>query len=265
MMPQRFRRAESGEKRDAFDRLIGRLQQALRERQAFAEQPAADRRSGQLAKVAGKRTPTQQRSFRQTVQAVRVLQIRPHPVDQVSQTGVAGGYRHGLFDELRLASPPMRWNDQTARHAVGRFGAVPLAQHVQATIDSGGSTCRGQDVAVVDVEDAGIQMHLRIAPGEVLRETPVRGGPAPIQQAGLGQHVGTETQADNLCATAMGGEQRGKQRLRRSFVRVTPARDNDRVGDFQRLQSVQDEHIEPGRRRQEAGWHSVSRHPAPPC
>jgi len=44
MMPQRFRRAESGEKRDAFDRLIGRLQQALRERQAFAEQPAADRR-----------------------------------------------------------------------------------------------------------------------------------------------------------------------------------------------------------------------------
>jgi hypothetical protein len=53
MLPQGCRRAESGQRGDLLDRVVGRLQQLLAARQPFAEQPRADCVSGQLAEMPG--------------------------------------------------------------------------------------------------------------------------------------------------------------------------------------------------------------------
>ncbi|MNZ89263.1 hypothetical protein D3C78_1081750 [compost metagenome] len=111
---------------------------------------------------------------------------------------------------------------------------------MQAAVDPGGRAGRSEDVAVLDIEHIGVQFHPRIARCKCLRAGPVRGGRAPFQQTGLGQHEGAETQANHLRATRMGGNQRVEQGLRRPFLRVPPAGHDDRLRPFQGLQPVID-------------------------
>ena len=107
---------------------------------------------------------------------------------------------------------------QTARDGVGGFRAAVLAQQVQTAVDTGRGACRSQDFPVIDVEDVGIHLHVRVTPGKILRIGPVRGGLASVEQARLGQHVGAEAQADDTGASSMGGNQGIEQGLWRPLV-----------------------------------------------
>ena len=115
---------------------------------------------------------------------------------------------------------------------------------------------RREHVAVVDVEHAGVDGHVRELAREPLGVAPVRGGAAAVEQAGGGEHE----RAVQIEAT------RAPRRRRRAAPRaarrqrpcaVADARDDDRVRRRQRLQPVRDDDVEAGLRR-----HAPGRRPA---
>jgi hypothetical protein len=74
---------------------------------------------------------------------------------------------------------------------VGRHrGAVVAGDHVQAQVQPGRCTGRGQNLAFVDVEDVGIEVDGRKARAEVLGGDPVRSRALTVEQSGVGQGKG---------------------------------------------------------------------------
>ena len=70
-----------------------------------------------------------------------------------SSPGSAG---HRRLDELGLPAVAVRRDDQPARDGVGDAGAVVPADEVHAQVEAGGAARAGQHVALVDVEDVGV-------------------------------------------------------------------------------------------------------------
>src|ERR1700684_2900410 len=89
--------------------------------------------------------------------------------------------RHGSIDELGLTSIALRRDYQLARQPGGDLGAVVLADHMKAEIDTGGAFWRRADVTAVEVEHHWIDRHLWIPPGQVLALHPMRGGTTPVE------------------------------------------------------------------------------------
>ena len=78
----------------------------------------------------------------------------------------------GRLDELRLAAVAMRRHDDPPCDRVGHLGAVVASHEVQAEIDARRNAGRGQDVALVDVEDLGIDGDRRVVGGQLARHGP---------------------------------------------------------------------------------------------
>ncbi len=103
--------------------------------------------------------------------------------------------RDGAGDILRLAALAMRRQHQPARDGVGDLGAEILADDVEAEVDAGGRTGGGQHVAVIDIEDVGLdrdgrefgaQRYRHSASGSVARRpssSPARAGTNTPEQS----------------------------------------------------------------------------------
>ncbi len=100
---------------------------------------------------------------------------------------------------------------------------------MQAQVQSGRRTGRGEDPAVVDVQDAGVDLDVRIGGGQEVGRDPVGGGPQPVQKARGGQRERARADRRDACALAGGCPQRvtygGGERRRR----VGRAGHDDRV------------------------------------
>src|SRR6185369_11889232 len=69
-----------------------------------------------------------------------------------------------LPDVLRLTTFAMRRDDQAPRHMICDLGAVVAPHDMQAEVEPRRAAGRGHDVAIVDIEHVGIDLHPRIAP-----------------------------------------------------------------------------------------------------
>ena len=92
-----------------------------------------------------------------------------------------------LGAELRLAARTAQVHDQVPGHRQRRRPADVLLDQRQRQVDARRHAGRGDHVAVPHVDRLRVDPHVWVAPGQLLAVGPVRGGPAPGQQARLGQ------------------------------------------------------------------------------
>ncbi len=94
-----------------------------------------------------------------------------------------------MFDVLGLSPiTPWRHNAEAGR-AVGDLAAVIATNEVQAQIDAGGGTRRGEHIAVVHEQHVRIDLHPGEHPLEAVGLKPMGGGRAAVEQARGGQEV----------------------------------------------------------------------------
>ena len=102
---------------------------------------------------------------------------------------------------MNCACPPSRWGGTTSWRA----------SWTRCT--PGGR----EDVALVDVQHARIDPHVRVLPSEIVTFRPVCGGPSALEQAGLGQHEGAGAERNDAAPSCMRSPQ-GLEDLRWHFI-----------------------------------------------
>ena len=128
----------------------------------------------------------------------------------------------------------MRRDDEPARDRVGHSSTVVLAHDVQADIEPRRTSGPGDDVAVIDVEHFGIDIHFWVPPGEQVGLAPMCGSGPAVKQAGAGEGKGARADRNQPPAHRPQG---GYQPWRRFAVHGR-ARDHDGIGSGQRVQPV---------------------------
>jgi hypothetical protein len=109
------------------------------------------------------------------------------------------------------------------------------AHDVQREVDGPGGPGRGQHLAVVDVQHLGVEPHLRVAAGELVRVHPVGGRRPPVEDAGGRERERAGAERHDPCPPVVGAADRGHGvagRLHRA------RRDHERVGEVDRLDAV---------------------------
>ncbi len=156
-------------------------------------------------------------------------QVVLEPGEQRFERAALRGGSVVVEDELRLSALPFQGHDGQPGRVGGDGRAVVRADHVQAQVQSGRRTGRGEDPAVVDVQDAGVDLDVRIGGGQEVGRDPVGGGPQPVQKARGGQRERARADRGDACAVPGGRPQRvtygGGERCRR----VGRAGHDDRV------------------------------------
>ena len=121
---------------------------------------------------------------------------------------------HGAFDELPLPAVAMGGEDEPPGHGVRDLGAVVAAHDVQPEVERGRAARRGQHVTVVHEEHVRLQEDLRVELPEEVGPAPVGGGPAPVQDPGLGEREAARCTGSRRGRRARG--RAGRRRVRRS-------------------------------------------------
>ncbi len=167
-------------------------------------------------------------------------------------------------DVLGLAAVPVRRYDGAAGHVVGDRRAVVAAHHVQAQVDPGGHTGRGQHVAVVDEQDVRVDLDRREQPLEAFGVRPVRGGRAAGEEARGGEHVHAGADGGEASAGAdvgeRGGQFVGEHALLEDRAEFVRRRDDHGVGGGEGLRAVGHVDGEVGVRADRAGWSDRAGH-----
>jgi hypothetical protein len=210
VLAQVVRGLQAAAGRDGLDRQVAGLQQALGQPGALAQDPLVRGRAGDGHELAGEGARAHGRPSRQVVHGHRLVQVLLQPGHRVVQQAV--GHRHGLVDVLGLAAVALRRHHQVAGQPGGDLAAVVAPHHVQAQVEAGRAARRGEQVAVVDVQHVGVDADVRVPAGQVGALRPVRGGPAPVQQARGGQDQRAGAQRDDAPALRAGLAQRGEHR-----------------------------------------------------
>ena len=165
-------------------------------------------------------------------------QVQAQVIEQLVDPGIPGGGGYRLLDELGLATLPVGRHHQPPGQLVGNLAAVMLANQIEAAVQAGGGASRGDEPVVVDVEGIGIEPHPGEALDELLFKFPMGGGTAPVQQAGVGQHIGAETEPHDLGSPDPGGNQGIEQGLGGALGRIAPEGDDDDIRLQQTLQAI---------------------------
>lgn len=125
---------------------------------------------------------------------------------------------------------PMRRDHQPPGDAIGDLGAMVTTDQMQAAIDRGGRTRRGQDIAVVDIERVPIQPDPRIGSLEFIGPGPMRRRGAAIEQAGARQDESPEAQSDDSRSARMGCAQGIEQDVGWLIDWIAPGRNDHGIG-----------------------------------
>ena len=198
-------------RRHVLDRQVALLQQPAGVQHALLVQPAQRRRARLGEEVAGERALAARGVAGHGGDRERLVEALEHPLARGLQA-VAGGGRQRALDELRLAAAAMRRDDHPARDRVGGRHPVVARHDVQAEVDAGGHAGRREDAPLVDVEDAGVDVDLRVARPELGGVAPVRGRAAPVEQPRRREHEGARADRDHPRAAAVGRPQGGDDR-----------------------------------------------------
>ncbi len=111
------------------------------------------------------------------------------------------------LDELRLASVSVRCDDHVAGNPVGYLCTVIEPDEMDDQIDGRGHPGRGEDVAVVDVQDIVDDIDVGIVQTKLAGDVPVAGRTPPVKKTRCSEREGTHAQRDDAYATPMSGLQ----------------------------------------------------------
>ena len=124
--------------------------------------------------------------------------------------------------------------------------AAEFATHqMQAGVDAGRGPGAGDQVSVVDEQHVAVYPRGRIHPRQLLGVHPVRGTPAPVQQAGRARHERSGADGQDRRAALRGRPERG-QSLRRIGLRPLRGmhgRDRHQVSTREPVESVLGNHL----------------------
>jgi hypothetical protein len=137
-----------------------------------------------------------------------------------------------------------------AGDGVRDLGPVVASDQVQAAVDASGRSGRGDDLAVVDEEHAGVEADLRKGRAEVVGQAPVCGGRELVEPPNGAEEVGRSAERDDS-RTRVHGVERPADLLANGFLeglfRGSEGRDDDHVSLRDQLDPVLHVHAEVGR------------------
>ena len=101
-----------------------------------------------------------------------------------------GGRR--VLDVLRLATIPPRGYHDPPCGARCQVGACVLADQVQTQVQARCHSCRGQNGALVNEQDCGVDVDVGIPPRQLGGELPMGGSTPAVEQTGSSQREGPD-------------------------------------------------------------------------
>jgi hypothetical protein len=214
MLAQVGWRAKADVAGDALDRLVGGFQKLLGQAHPFRDEPS--QRTG----PSGGGEPPHEGALPKLCAAgeighgQRVIEVLARPIEDRAENVAVGG-AGGRLHILRLAALAMWRHDHASSNGVGDRSAMVKLDEVQAEIDAGTGPCGGEDVAVVDIEDVGVEFHRGPAARELRGVQLVGGGRPSIEQAGSGEQIDPGADRCDTRTALVGLSQRLQQRLRR--------------------------------------------------
>ncbi len=205
---QRGRRTEATAGGNALDRVVRAFQEALGEGDALLEEPVIGAGAQCGAEAAGEGARTHDGAGGHRFDAEVFVQMGGHPVKRGAEGVIFGGFDQRRFDVLRLAASALRGHDHASGDGRGDGGSVVLAHDMQREVDGGGCAGGGEDLPVVDEQDAGIDLDPGVARCQVGSPAPMSGNAPTIQEAGFGQQKRTRAEGEDA-RSALVGEAQG--------------------------------------------------------
>src|SRR5699024_711863 len=124
---------------------------------------------------------------REAVDGQGLIEAGERPHENVSRRIVGGADRQRTLEVLRLPALEVWGDDETAGDAIRRRRAEVGPHDVKAGGQSGGRARRGDDIAVVDVENRLIDAQARVEFGEEVERVPMGDDTATGEQPRLGE------------------------------------------------------------------------------
>ena len=231
---KRGRAAQPAQAGDLLDRHAGGLEEFAGPVDAGQGQPGQGGSARLLPEAPRERTARHVRPLGKLVQGVTAFEGVQHPGPDRGEVVAAGGGPEAL-DELRLAAGAPGRGDQYPRAGVGGRGAVVLPDDVQAQVDSGGHSGRGEDVTVIDVELVRPDDDRGVHPLQTRALLPVGGGRAAVKQPGGGEGERPRADRHQPRSARVSGPERLKHRRGDQRIGDAIAGDDDRRGILDRL------------------------------
>ncbi len=174
--------------------------------------------------------------------AQRLVQTLPRPGEQGAEPSVRPLHlQQGR--KLALAPRTAAIDHQLLGRALGDGLAQVLGDQGQGQVYAGGDPRRGPDRAVANEDAVRFDPDPRIAAGDVGGAAPVGGRPAAVQHPGLGQDIGSRTDAGHAPRAGRRGADEGDgRRVGGGAAGAVAARDHQgveggRVGERHRIQA----------------------------
>ena len=183
----------------------------------------------------------------------------PHGLYDRPQPRCLAFEQHRRLDELRLPSLAMGWDDEPTRHLVRDTRTEVPPHDVKAKIDPGGAPRRRQHLPLVDIEDVGIELDVRMASRDGGTVAPMRGGAEAAQQPRRRKDRDPGTERHDPGAASVSRDQGDHEAVRHRRVDAAPARHHDQVGLREHLESVFDRHHEAARGPEGSGFDAANR------
>ena len=158
------------------------------------------------------------------------MEMGGHPGERGAEGFGWSGADQGCFDILGLVARALGGDDHAPGNGGSDVGAVVLANDMEREIDGGGGSGRGEDLAVVDVEDARVDLDLGIAGGEFSSPAPMGGDAATIKQTSFGEDERAGAEGEDARAALIGEAQGIEHGRGNGHDAGARARDDDGVG-----------------------------------
>src|SRR6188474_747317 len=237
MPPERLLRSKPGALGNAPERHSAGFEHLARGRDALAHQPFIRCEPGSFLEATQKRARAHACTARQRSDRVLLAQMRTNPIQQPRQPARLVGRDRARY-ELRLVAVTVRWNHQPLRDLIRDLRPVIAPYQMQQHVETCCRARRGQHLSLVDVQRVRLDANRWITLREQLRVTPVCRDALAVEHSSGSEHE--DTRADRTeprtasvhCANPL------QQLRRRQLVRVTPARDDDRIGAIQQFDGV---------------------------
>jgi hypothetical protein len=224
------RRTEATAGGNALDGVVRGFQQALGESDALLEEPVIGAGAQRGAEAAGEGARTHDGAGRHRFNGEVFVQVGGHPAQRGAEGVFFGDFDQRRFDILRLAAGALRGHDHAPGQGGGDGGSVVLAHDVQREVDGGSGSGGGEDLPVVDEQDAGINLDPGVTGCQFGGPAPMGGDAPTIQQSGFGQQERARAEGEDARSALIGEAQGIEQGWGNRHHGGTWAGDNEDVG-----------------------------------
>ncbi len=155
-------------------------------------------------KPTGEGSGTHRRSGGQIFNRQWLIEVDLHPGHCVGKAIAVVEAGKRPVDVLGLPSVALRRDDQLASKLCRHFAPIVLTDDMEAQIDACRTSSSGEDVSLIDEENAGIHRQIRIAGRQCVALCPVRGNSPSVEQPSFGQHKGSPAKGKHSTSPGVG-------------------------------------------------------------